>query len=431
MLSHRTLHPWTASLAALPILLIFGRIATALPDGQEGLQAADPIPLRQVALYEAFEHVAEVWRASQRGDATPEWTDEYLAGVSGAFENLARSGCVEAAAICVRDQRGLRGVSPEQPLPKIELEYRVGLYENLMYGADSAGMGLALELLRSEQELGSGQIETLVRGLAQRHLAPLEVQAQAQLDLAWLLASWSSADAMQGSRHSARLEEAQALYRSIQRQFEGTEYAARASSSSWRLDHLLPGMSAPDFLTQDLAGNEIRLSDFRGQVVVVHLTDSSTLDLGAGLSLSGEKVRRHWDSRFAWVGIHRGGTPAALQAALDTALACGEHAWEGGGSTGAAQAWRVPAGETVVVIGPAGFICAVNPAESLLDRHITDLLGDLQGQGRKRQATSGGGRDGPERPGGGGANRGLVSGVSRRDGGSQAGEALFPGDQAP
>jgi hypothetical protein len=99
---------------------------------------------------------------------------------------------------------------------------------------------------------------------------------------------------------------------------------------------------------------------------------------------------------------------------MEAALPCGEHAWEGGGSTGAAEAWRLPAGEMIAVIGPAGFICAMNPAESLLDRHITDLLGDLQVQSRKRQASSGGGRDGPERPGG-----------------SHGGEALLQGDQAP
>jgi len=216
MPSYRTLHPWLASLAALPILLICGQLATAHPDGQESLKAAAPIPLRQVALREAFEHVAEVWRASQRGDATPEWADEYLAGVHEAFENLARAGCVEAAATCLRDHRGLRGLSADEALPPIELEHRVGMYEDLVNAADPAGMGLALDLLRNEQELSTGQIEALVRGLTQRRLAPLDVKAQARMDLARLLGSWSSTDEGHDSRRLARRAEAQALYESIQ-----------------------------------------------------------------------------------------------------------------------------------------------------------------------------------------------------------------------
>ena len=170
MPSYRTLHPWLVSLAAVPILLMFGRIATAHADGQESLQAAAPIPLRQVALHEAFEHVAEIWRASQRSDSTQEWAGEYLAGVCGAFENLARAGCVEAAAIYLRDYRGLRGLSAEESLPPSELEHRVGLYGGLIHAADPAGMGLALDLLRSEQELSSGQIEALVREVGRRRV---------------------------------------------------------------------------------------------------------------------------------------------------------------------------------------------------------------------------------------------------------------------
>jgi hypothetical protein len=305
------------------------------------------------------------------------------------------------------------------------------LYEGLVYATDSEGMGLALDLLRNEQELSVEQIEALVRKVAARHLAPLGVQAQAQLDLAQLLAFCSSGKAKPGPRRVARLAEALALYESIQDEFEGTTYAARAGSGLWRLEHLSLGKVAPDFLTHDVAGNEIRLSDFRGQIVVVHFTDSSTLGLWAGLDRSGAMGRRHWDSRFAWVGIHRGQASGTLQAALDAALACGEHAWEGAGSAGAAQTWRMPAGEALVVIDPAGLVCAMNPAEALLDRHITDLLGDLKGQGRKRQAGSGGGGGAAERSGGGGDARALVNEAIRRDGGSEGEGFPMAEDQAP
>ncbi|MDE0914145.1 MAG: hypothetical protein OSB57_03075 [Planctomycetota bacterium] len=424
-------HSWPLALVTLCVPLLLGGVAAAEPHERGRSQAAAVSPVRRVALDEALKHLTEIRRRSQLAGGAADVAGVYGADVCGALGVLARAGCMEAAAISLVDYRSLRGLPAGMSLCGPELEDRLELYEGLVRAFDSAGMGLALGLLRKEQELGLDQIEGLVRKLAARRLAPLGLQAQAKLDLAQLLARCSPGNAGPEPRRVARLAEAHALYESVEEEFEGTTYASRAGSALWRLEHLSLGRVAPDFLTHDVAGNEIRLSDFRGQVVVVHFTDSSTLDLGAALSLSGAKGRRHWDSRFAWVGIHRGGTPVALQAAMDTALPCGEHAWEGGESSGAAQAWRIPVGETIAVIGPAGFICAMNPAESLLDRHITDLLGDLQIQSRKRQASSGGGRDGPERPGGGGANRGLLDGVSRRDGGSQGGEALLQGDQAP
>jgi hypothetical protein len=116
---------------------------------------------------------------------------------------------------------------------------------------------------------------------------------------------------------------------------------------------------------------------------------------------------------------------------LGGTLPCGEHAWEGAGASGAAETWRIPAYETIVVIGPSGLVCAVNPAKALLDRQITDLLGELQQQGRQRQADSGGGSN----QGGGGDERGTDdTSVGRLPGmkGGASGEGVRPpGDQTP
>ncbi len=431
MLSYRNPHLWPASLAALPILLIFGRSATAHPEGQAPPQADAPISLRQVALHEAFEHVAEIWHSSQRDAATPDLAGEHLAGVYAAFENLAQAGCVDAAATCLRDHRGLRGLSAEKALPPAEVEYRVGLYEDLVHGADPGGMRLALDLLEEERELSPGQIEALIRGLAQRRLAPLDVQARAQLALARLLAPWSSTDRGQSLRSPARLAEAQALYESIQEDFEGTEYAVRAGSASWRLEHLTPGKMAPDFLTHDPAGNEIIRSDFIGQVTVVHFTDSAGSDLQSSLDRSGAMGRRHWDDRFVWLGIHRGESPDAMEPALEGTLLWGQNAWEGAGVSGAAQAWRVPAREVLVVIDPTGLVLAIDPSEALLDRHIADLLGDLQQQGRKRQAGSGGDSGQAGRGAGGGAERALLESAHPIGSRAQGDGVDSPEDQTP
>ena len=395
------------------------------------MQSDASVSIRQVALGEAFRHVVEVWHGSTGGRPTTTGTPECSAEVWEALDSLARAGCVEAARTCLLDYRRLRGLPAEGALSPSALEHRMGMYEYLVQAMNPAQMELALDLLRREQELSSGQIEGLVRRLARRRRAPLGVQAQAKLDLARLLGAWSSGGTDRGVGRAARLAEALAIYESIRSEFEGTEFALRAGRALGRLERLSPGKMAPDFLTHDPAGNEIRLFDLRGQVVVVYFSDSTSADFGADLDRAEAEGRRHWDSRFAWVGIHRGGSSAALEEALGGTLPSGEHAWEGAGASGAAQTWSIPAYETTVVIGPSGLVCAVNPAKALLERHITDLLSELQQQGRQRQADSGGGSD----QGGGGDERGTDdTSVGRLPGMKvrASGEGVRPpGEQTP
>jgi hypothetical protein len=55
----------------------------------------------------------------------------------------------------------------------------------------------------------------------------------------------------------------------VVRDYPGTAAAGRAEGYLFELDHLQVGMRAPDFSGTDVAGKEIKLSDFRGRVVVV------------------------------------------------------------------------------------------------------------------------------------------------------------------
>ncbi|MEO2164292.1 MAG: hypothetical protein ABGY29_17375, partial [bacterium] len=154
-------------------------------------------------------------------------------------------------------------------------------------------------------------------------------------------------------------------------------------------------------------------------------------DLQSSLDRSEAMGRRHWDDRFVWLGIHRGESPDAMEPALEGTLLWGQNAWEGAGVSGAAQAWRVPAREVLVVIDPTGLVLAIDPSEALLDRHIADLLGDLQQQGRKRQAGSGGDSGQAGRGAGGGAERALLESAHPIGSRAQGDGVDSPEDQTP
>ena len=59
------------------------------------------------------------------------------------------------------------------------------------------------------------------------------------------------------------------LFRSVVKDLDGTEQAGEAGRYIYELENLQIGMKAPEFLGQDVAGKEIKLSQFKGQVVVL------------------------------------------------------------------------------------------------------------------------------------------------------------------
>ena len=48
-----------------------------------------------------------------------------------------------------------------------------------------------------------------------------------------------------------------------------TAVASLAADSAPPIPQLVPGAPAPDFISQDLAGQSVRISDYRGKVLVV------------------------------------------------------------------------------------------------------------------------------------------------------------------
>jgi|GEM_PF-2501147 len=354
---------------------------------------------RQVAQRLVFEECLEAYQRAQkvgaRSEARPrETVHGFSSGpelrlIGQAMDALAAGGCSAAAEFSLVHFRELHAVQADQILSFDLQDLRRQLFHVLVQSQVAIDNERALVLLSDESDLAAREVELFVRDLANAASARPIARAKAQLVLARLLAPWSGSGGQRSAASPStmrRRAEALALYDSIIQRFEGTPVAARATADVWRLTHLKVGALAPDFLTHDLAGNEIRLSDFRGQVVVVHFTAADRADAGAALALSQVQERRYWDSRFAWVGVHRGGTRGQLQAALEDELPGGHQAWESGqAEQGAAWAWHMPAQETLVVLDPAGYVQAINPSGSALDGQITRLLNDLQQQGRTRK----------------------------------------------
>lgn len=90
-----------------------------------------------------------------------------------------------------------------------------------------------------------------------------EVKATAQCALGDL--SWEH-----GEAKGEKLAMARAAYDAAVRDFPGSKGAKRAAGNLFEIDHLQVGMQAPDISFPDVAGNEHRLADYRGKVVLLN-----------------------------------------------------------------------------------------------------------------------------------------------------------------
>ena len=264
-------HPF-AALALAPCLLWMGQEpATQSPPGEDFAAQLDQL----MARVDAFD--AERW---QRYDAT-ESAEERKAILAKDLVDVFGPELVELS-----ERAKGTDVAPRALIQVIQLENRMVRME-ASKGAEGAPETLAQRALATlvSQYLESpalidlpGQLHNTYELGQARCMEALQkmrsgsphasVQAGAQFQLAKSLLEGAREDA-------AKRAEARALFVDLQKRFADQftpgkqSYATLAAGCLFELDHLQVGMTAPDFETVDEAGETWRLSDYRGQVVVI------------------------------------------------------------------------------------------------------------------------------------------------------------------
>jgi hypothetical protein len=129
--------------------------------------------------------------------------------------------------------------------------------------ADCGALADHLPLVRSQDaRFGGGKVEEALRGLAERS-KDAGVRSAALLERALLRIEDPAADASKKAEGRAILEEVMAKH-------GATGAARRARGLANEMDGLLSvGKVAPDFEAEDGAGVKFRLSDYRGNVVLL------------------------------------------------------------------------------------------------------------------------------------------------------------------
>lgn len=142
----------------------------------------------------------------------------------------------------------------------------------------------------------------VLRELIERAAAP-SARAEALLALAALLGEGAT-------RGEERLDEAVALLERLAREHGdlrsllGPTFGEAAARLRFDFEHLTPGGPVPDFEARDVEGRTLRLSEYRGRVVLLDFWGLWCTGCVAQLPHLARLVERHADEPFTLLGIH-------------------------------------------------------------------------------------------------------------------------------
>ncbi len=197
----------------------------------------------------------------------------------------------------------------------------------------------------------------------------LEVRAAACFTLATLLKD----DANFGLNKKATAE-AEKLFDRATSEFsragsKGTEFARRAKPELYELRHLTIGKPAPETEGTDLEGQKMKLSDYRGQVVVLYFWSGDDSEAQQYPKL----IRRMAEKPFAFIGVNGDDDLAKTKAAVEKYQVTWPCFSDGRGGP-IHTAWNVKGWPTIFVLDTKGVIRFRNPRGGELDKALDGLL---------------------------------------------------------
>lgn len=157
----------------------------------------------------------------------------------------------------------------------------------------------------------------------------------------------------------------------------GKALALQATSEVFEIERLQIGMEAPELVGTDLDGRSIRLSDFRGQVVLVEFwADEVTACRASYTHLKSLHKNLGKTGRYAYLGINCDSNINMARRAVNDNSLPWRNLWNGeaGLRSGVAQKWNVKILPTNYIIDANGIIRNITMRGLPLERAIEDKL---------------------------------------------------------
>ena len=285
------------------------------------------------------------------------------------FESLVRLGGTRSAAWL------LSTAAPEERADPEQLSPRLALYRRLMEERDNKWLARSpfIDTLVDDAQLALGFAQA--RNLLDQIDLPdsdHEVRGAILLGRARLLVR-EAADEADLARAAELRAQATGVLAHLMTEFAETPPARRGEQDLWRLQEMLPGRPAPALVSTDIDGNETRLEDLEGQVVLLHFFSFDDWGVHHRLERDAHLIQRYWDESFVLLGVNRDEDKSQFRRRCAKAEVEWPVLWEGDREVTTAEAWHLNS-EAIVLVDRKGQIVAVDPSSDRLQDFLDALV---------------------------------------------------------
>lgn len=281
------------------------------------------------------------------------------------FEEIAAQGHPESARWCLLNVSVMGFPPDELALRRQELFTQV-----LTLGADREWVTGIAQMLGGEAMQGQFDL-----AIASKLLGDLEQRSSLAETKA--CAAYALGEALAGLKSGASLERAKPHFRRAAEQYAATQFGTRARSRLFQLENLVVGKVVPDFSSPDAEGAEIKLSDYRGKVVLISFWGYWCAPCVALLPAEIALVKKHEGKPFAILGVN---TDTDKEMFLRETRSRGlpwRNAWQGGTNGPIPTLWGVARYPTTYLLDAKGVLRYVNVKGAELDRAVDVLMAEL------------------------------------------------------
>lgn len=234
------------------------------------------------------------------------------------------------------------------------------------------------ESARLVDDLSFAAVSQLLERLAESSRNP-EVRAWSLFSLAGLLAA-----------QPAERPRALAAYQRLLRELPSHRLAQSVGPRIFALTRLQVGQQPPDIALGAVGGGPERLSDFRGQPLVVAFWSSEIGGFVPGWELLEAGLERLAPARFGLLAVNLDSDPAAAQAEVRAAGLRGQHLFLGEPNAAWPRTWDLRSFPVLFVLDAEGRIAARDVGASEAVEHLEALLGAV---GDRARGPAGGAAD--------------------------------------
>ncbi len=193
-----------------------------------------------------------------------------------------------------------------------------------------------------------------------------------------------------GDKLAAALKDAEAGLKAVAKDFGDVEIpmgrksetiAKAAETQLFFLNNLTVGKKLPDSEVEGLDGKKVKISDYKGKVVVLDIWATWCPPCRAMIPHERELVAKLKDKPFVLISLSADAKKETLTEFLEKEPMPWTHWWNGGASGGAVEAYKVRFYPTIYVLDDKGVIRFKHVRGEAMDKAVETLLKEVKTNG--------------------------------------------------